>query len=623
MLLGFYPQIGGKPTRFKEKIHAGLKRHSMRKNKSARWKVGMAISMVYGLRTKHMERFHEATVTGLQEVKFNYAPQQAMPEIFIDGRLIGIMEAFQLATNDGFENFGDFLRFFNETETYTLIHWGGLMYNGNADGWEDANNRAIAFYGWGKQSVQSVMKSTLAELEKHPITVAWVPGSPVGDALASIGEMLNEPLVRDGVGGWCVDADKSAHGHREGQTCGRNGCKAEIARHIHGGVRACTCPIVEPCPQCLHSYNFCPECGWDESHDAGILLGTEEGEVCARNGCVGVIALGYEGDGCSCHINPPCNYCLSSYRHCPECEWDERDQEDAYHGLNEDLKAAKIITVHADDVTESEQQFLDMMRNAPTKLSFTTANGTFPIPGTFKNSICNRNGCNGVIEGYGRRQAPQYCPECGWESEVEKIPEFQKGYPVPEYVEVELKDDSGENYVPPTAEEIAKSYEQLTPEQKAGIMQAFQKADDAFYEILAKKIIDSVPRDGLMAAFDGTTGPGGELADISDNGNDLLRADIARNNQAQLDAYKAITEGGGTLPKYVQDYINNSQPEFQRLFMQEPLPALGTYRPETCTKPNCRCLEIAVAMNGGDEVKSYPCLANGDDLEQLKTEYKK
>lgn len=53
-------------------------------------------------------------------------------------------------------------------------------------------------------------------------------------------------------------------------------------------------------------------------------IGTEEGDRCGRDGCNGVIEFAYDErkGGCSCHISPPCNYCTSSYEHCPICHWD-------------------------------------------------------------------------------------------------------------------------------------------------------------------------------------------------------------------------------------------------------------------------------------------------------------
>jgi len=69
------------------------------------------------------------------------------------------------------------------------------------------------------------------------------------------------------------------------------------------------------------------------------MIGTEEGQVCGRDGCTGVIELLPEGDGgCSCHISPPCGFCLSSMPECPECHWREGDEPevtviDKYQGV--------------------------------------------------------------------------------------------------------------------------------------------------------------------------------------------------------------------------------------------------------------------------------------------------
>lgn len=55
-------------------------------------------------------------------------------------------------------------------------------------------------------------------------------------------------------------------------------------------------------------------------------VGYEEGEVCNRGGCGGIIAESKEGD-CSCHINPPCSACVNTHYYCPECGWDEEATE--------------------------------------------------------------------------------------------------------------------------------------------------------------------------------------------------------------------------------------------------------------------------------------------------------
>lgn len=53
-------------------------------------------------------------------------------------------------------------------------------------------------------------------------------------------------------------------------------------------------------------------------------LGYEEGSVCNRNGCCGVIAI-HKSENCSCHIAPPCGSCCAPRGYCPECDWQEKD----------------------------------------------------------------------------------------------------------------------------------------------------------------------------------------------------------------------------------------------------------------------------------------------------------
>lgn len=65
-----------------------------------------------------------------------------------------------------------------------------------------------------------------------------------------------------------------------------------------------------------------------------IEEGYEEGSVCNREGCQGIIEEKYIDGGCSCHINPPCGYCTTIKEYCPECGWDgeeeQREQDKIY-----------------------------------------------------------------------------------------------------------------------------------------------------------------------------------------------------------------------------------------------------------------------------------------------------
>ena len=51
--------------------------------------------------------------------------------------------------------------------------------------------------------------------------------------------------------------------------------------------------------------------------------GFHEGDTCNRDGCIGIIKEGSKsGDGCSCHINPPCGYCTEQTEFCETCGWE-------------------------------------------------------------------------------------------------------------------------------------------------------------------------------------------------------------------------------------------------------------------------------------------------------------
>lgn len=59
----------------------------------------------------------------------------------------------------------------------------------------------------------------------------------------------------------------------------------------------------------------CPDCGVKNQH-----VGNEEGEICRRRGCAGILAYP-RVENCSCHISPPCTACVENAVRCPECDW--------------------------------------------------------------------------------------------------------------------------------------------------------------------------------------------------------------------------------------------------------------------------------------------------------------
>lgn len=68
--------------------------------------------------------------------------------------------------------------------------------------------------------------------------------------------------------------------------------------------------------------------------------GYELGDVCNRNGCIGVIAQHEKEGSCSCHINPPCDSCTTAREYCPACDWSLiEEQRDSYVEPSDEQKA--------------------------------------------------------------------------------------------------------------------------------------------------------------------------------------------------------------------------------------------------------------------------------------------
>jgi hypothetical protein len=127
--------ICGFKKHFVPKIHAGIKKHTMRKG--TRWKVGMSIQMATGVRTKNYNCFKEAVCKHIQsvEIKWKTVDKGTVGEckavqVFIDGRNVtnDSQTIDMLVACDGFDSRKEFFEWFNESETYQLIHWTDLEY---------------------------------------------------------------------------------------------------------------------------------------------------------------------------------------------------------------------------------------------------------------------------------------------------------------------------------------------------------------------------------------------------------------------------------------------------------------------------------------------------------------
>lgn len=91
--------------------------------------------------------------------------------------------------------------------------------------------------------------------------------------------------------------------------------------------------------------------------------GTEPSQRCNRNNCTGIIQSDYKFEGgCSCHIDPPCAKCTSSYFFCPDCGWEDLDDyiEPTYYGIPVEYKArtlADLDSTKVDYIVESHTHF--------------------------------------------------------------------------------------------------------------------------------------------------------------------------------------------------------------------------------------------------------------------------
>lgn len=58
-----------------------------------------------------------------------------------------------------------------------------------------------------------------------------------------------------------------------------------------------------------------------------MALGYEDGDICCRDGCDGIIAVA-PVENCSCHIHPPCGPCTDAREYCHLCDWRAKDDHD-------------------------------------------------------------------------------------------------------------------------------------------------------------------------------------------------------------------------------------------------------------------------------------------------------
>ena len=123
---------------FKEKILEGTKIHTIRTDRTERWKKGMKISFWRGnpRNTNAIikpHQFHEANCCYVQKIEMTFYPEST--EIIIDNRKLSADEVSELSINDGFESVIEMRQWFScnlsaESDSFKgrLIHWTKKKY---------------------------------------------------------------------------------------------------------------------------------------------------------------------------------------------------------------------------------------------------------------------------------------------------------------------------------------------------------------------------------------------------------------------------------------------------------------------------------------------------------------
>lgn len=137
MILGFKPQ-------FVDLINGGFKIHSIREDKTNRWKEGNTIHFATGVRTKKYNNFKRDVCKRIQSVTITYQKDSSI-EVWIGGILYATyygehttMEDRKrlnlLARFDGFNCVADFFKWFNKDFKGKIIHWTNFKYTEEVPG---------------------------------------------------------------------------------------------------------------------------------------------------------------------------------------------------------------------------------------------------------------------------------------------------------------------------------------------------------------------------------------------------------------------------------------------------------------------------------------------------------
>ncbi len=118
----------GSKTNFENKIATGRKIHTIREDKSDRWKAGNKIHCYYNCRQINMRLIYpEMVCVSIQDI--HISPDcYGKYTIFIDDISISDKDEKILALNDGFDSLDKFKEWFSEEFRGKIIHWTCLKY---------------------------------------------------------------------------------------------------------------------------------------------------------------------------------------------------------------------------------------------------------------------------------------------------------------------------------------------------------------------------------------------------------------------------------------------------------------------------------------------------------------
>ncbi|PXY44504.1 hypothetical protein DMB68_13635 [Flavobacterium hydrophilum] len=111
--------------------------HTIREDKTDRWKAGMKIDFFINVRTKKMFRFAPVLpVVSIQEIEIVYyhTKETIMNAgslkiaVRVGKKQLDTDEMKALAINDGFDSLEEFFQYFNDDFTGKLIHWTDKKY---------------------------------------------------------------------------------------------------------------------------------------------------------------------------------------------------------------------------------------------------------------------------------------------------------------------------------------------------------------------------------------------------------------------------------------------------------------------------------------------------------------